>query len=348
MFKLQDLNPAFKQPASLLNNNSLNNNNTTNTINGVPIGLANIPIPTPGPMSTGPSSALTQPQRLQSIGSLPIPPPTSSGTHYGPSDANPLSSLDPQPTLTNYYKFTSVYKINYYFYQIQDIPPADQQSSSNNHGKDERDRSSPQQQIHAYDILIKEKLQKDYNIKDVISFVAKKEICVFQIEGREVAIAEQQSNPHSSTGANGQPQSQQHQPRHPQQQSQQQSQQQTNTASQSSVGFNRLKDAIDNIILENKLHLKLISASRYDAETVFRPNLQNQQEQQQHMPPGMVKRPINITYLSFLRAVKRYVSLHLTGLLTWVMALEMGTVPVQQVDQAMETVVDQERSNRGS
>ncbi|GMG26960.1 unnamed protein product [Ambrosiozyma monospora] len=145
MFKLQDLNPAFKQPTSLLNNNinSNNNNNTTNTINGLPLGLANISIPTPGPMSTGPTSALTQPQRLQSIGSLPLPAPPS-GTHYGygggPYDGNPLSSLDPQPTLTNYYKFTSVYKINYYFYQIQDIPLSDQQSGSNNHGKDEREK----------------------------------------------------------------------------------------------------------------------------------------------------------------------------------------------------------------
>ncbi|QPG73324.1 hypothetical protein FOA43_000634 [Brettanomyces nanus] len=130
------------------------------------------------------------------------------------------------------------------------------------------------QKVHNYDVLIKEKLSSDYGINDIVSYVARREICVFQLKS-EFADPTAASIPEGSTA--------------------------DPTMAPSTVGFNQLKDAIDNIINDNKLRLKLISATIVDADTIFNGSRHPPVVQQ------LQKRPIGIVYLSFLRAIKCFI-----------------------------------------
>ncbi|ODV85121.1 hypothetical protein CANARDRAFT_185586, partial [[Candida] arabinofermentans NRRL YB-2248] len=210
--------------------------------------------------------------KLDDLNPLFKPPSALVKPSYGLEGSQAGNSNPPfderQLTETNYYKLATTSKINCYFYQVQDFPtaqrsslapttsPTDSKQGSSNGTSDAN--ASPLQQIHTYDSIIKAKLASDYSIRDTITYVAKREICIFQMEIRE----------HDAN---------------------------------SDIGFNQLKDAIDNIINENKIHLKLVSATRFDSNAVLK-----------QLPPQPANRPINIIYLSFLRAVKKYITLRLT------------------------------------
>ncbi|KAG7751863.1 hypothetical protein KL911_004441 [Ogataea haglerorum] len=188
-------------------------------------------------------------------------PPSSNGSEYTPFE-------DRTPTLVNYYKFAAVSKINAYFYQVQDLPPKESGGISD---KTKDEKISPLEQVHHYENSIKQQLARDYQISDVLTYGAKKEICIFRLETRL----------------------------NPQEQK---------------LGFNQLKDAVDNIIIECKLPLKLASATTFDADSVFK----SQANPQQH------SRPSSIVYLSFLRAVKKLLCQHLMARSSEVEILPFG------------------------
>ncbi|KAG7885274.1 hypothetical protein KL938_001531 [Ogataea parapolymorpha] len=175
-------------------------------------------------------------------------PASSNGSDYTPFE-------DRYPTLANYYKFALVSKINAYFYQVQEPPPKEAGGVSDT-AKDEK--ISPLEQVHHYENSIKQQLARDYQISDVLTYGAKKEICIFRLETR--------LNPQDQE-----------------------------------LGFNQLKDAVDNIIIESKLSLKLASATTFDADSVFKSQANPQQQ----------SRPSSIVYLSFLRALKKFLCQHL-------------------------------------
>lgn len=172
-------------------------------------------------------------------------------------DSVPVSSnaSDQRPkSLTNYYDFGSFSQINSYFYHVDE--DSDQPSSA----------PSTLQRVHNYDILLKSKLREDYGILDILTYVAKREICVFQPRADLYT-------PNSIDEA----------------------------------GFNQLKDAIDAIIAENNMQLKLVSASVVNADAIFK-------GARAPLVQLLQKRPVSIVYLSFLRAVKCCIIRRLSGL----------------------------------
>ncbi|KAG7862146.1 hypothetical protein KL919_001276 [Ogataea angusta] len=185
--------------------------------------------------------------KLEDLNPLFCPPP-SNGSEYIPFE-------DRSPTLVNYYKFALVSKINAYFYQVQDPPPKESGGVSD---KTKDEKISPSEQVHHYENSIKQQLAQDYQISDILTYGAKKEICIFRLETR--------LNPQDQE-----------------------------------LGFNQLKDAVDNIIIESNLPLKLASSTTFDADSVFK----SQSSSQQH------SRPSSIVYLSFLRAMKKFICQHL-------------------------------------
>ncbi|TID29691.1 hypothetical protein CANINC_001704 [Pichia inconspicua] len=258
MLKIQDFNPVFRTPtnSSLIPNpsthgQSSNANFNINAINSSDNGINLQNVNTQSSTSyLGPSHNATTPF-AQNI------------------NAN-ICSVDDEKlfTFTNYYKFCCLSNINCYFYQFDTrgfkgnisnntVPSTTSTTSSYN--------ATPSTvgttyEVLQYEQLIKQKLKNDYQIQNVITWIAKKELCLFQL----------------NSDLN-----------------------KDNTDSE--IGFNQLKDAMSNIISENHISLKLISASSFDASKIFL-NTTNGGLQVQ-----MQKKSMNVIYLSFLRAVQKYV-----------------------------------------
>ncbi|GMF61204.1 unnamed protein product [[Candida] boidinii] len=148
--------------------------------------------------------------------------------------------------------------------------------------------------IYSYESLIKSKLAAKYKIKNVITYIAKKEICLYQIEAKD-----------PSTNINEQ------------------------GVVDELLEFKKLKTSIDEIISDNGLFLKLVSANRFNSDTVFRQanpanpvstqvsgnsnDQQQQQQQQQQQIQQFNPRSTSIVHLSFLRAIKKFLYKKLTG-----------------------------------
>lgn len=112
--------------------------------------------------------------------------------------------------------------------------------------------------VHHYDLIVKAKLDRDYRISNVISYIARGELCFFQIE---------------------------------------------TSNSETSGGINQLKDAINNIILENSIPLQFNDATTFDSSCL------NSNNNRQNVTKG--SKSNSVVYLSFLRAILRFLSLKL-------------------------------------
>ncbi len=203
--------------------------------------------------------------RLNSMSSMSQQPNTAtSDTFLGQSPTVTCSNrFDPDSaTITNYYKFANVTDIVCCFYHVF------------------TDSSNPQlqtvptllQRVHGYDLLLKSKLRSEHNINNVITYVSKREICIFQLrttkEERSSDVTLEASEAEGSK-ANDRPE----------------------------IQF--LRNAVDQIILKHHLNLKFLSASIFDSKIIFQSPTSTSQASK--------KRPIGIVYLSFLRAVKCYI-----------------------------------------
>ena len=244
MFKIEDFNPIFKTPSGLL---PPNGGNTSNAGVG---GGGNL-----GGGNNGVSAS--------GMANLPLTPSFFNGSaqYNNYSQAPPQSQVPNERllTYTNYYKFCCLKNVNCYFYQFN--PPGNGTAGPN------MNAAGSTYEIVKYEQLIKQKLASDYQINDIITWIAKKELCLFQL---------QVEDPSDSFD--------------------------------SYVGFNQLKDAMSNIISENSLSLKLISASAFDADKIFgNSGPKNHTAQNQ-----LQKKSLNVVYLSFLRAVHKYIVQRLT------------------------------------
>ncbi|GMF99803.1 unnamed protein product [[Candida] boidinii] len=276
MFRPEDINPIFKSDNTekLFSISNLYNNNINNGANNTNNSISN----------TDYSSSIQ--------GIEPIDP-------HGVQGGN-LTSDGKICRLTNFYKFASITDINYFFYQIQENQLQQQQNTTdgNNPSNENRKQLPPQQSslqyIYSYESLIKSKLAAKYKIKNVITYIAKKEICLYQIEAKD-----------PSTNINEQ------------------------GVVDELLEFKKLKTSIDEIISDNGLFLKLVSANRFNSDTVFRQanpanpvstqvsgnsnDQQQQQQQQQQQIQQFNPRSTSIVHLSFLRAIKKFLYKKLTG-----------------------------------
>ncbi|KAG0678056.1 hypothetical protein C6P42_000591, partial [Pichia californica] len=269
MLKIQDLNPIFKAPTGLLPSNGTNSNNTG--------------VPSNGGMNLGNNNGLSS---LSGLNNIPLTPSFLNGNGNGNGNSNSqynnfsqaqqqqshLSTSEKLLTFTNYYKFCCLNNVNCYFYQFNNLNGNSSTSTSgsgttNNTNNSSNSNNSNNTAGSTYDIikyeqLIKNKLKNDYQINDIITWIAKRELCIFQL---------QIENPNENFDAN--------------------------------IGFNQLKDAMSNIISENNLSLKLISASTFNSDKIFNNNLSNNNTAQNQLH----KKSMNVIYLSFLRAVHRFI-----------------------------------------
>lgn len=268
MFRPEDINPIFKSEnteklfsISNLNNNNINNG--TNNSNNQSLNTDHI-------------SSIQGIERIDP---------------HGVQGGN-LTSDGKICRLTNFYKFASMTNINYFFYQIQENQLQQQQNATDGNPSNENRKQLPPQQsslqyIYSYESLIKSKLAAKYKIKNVITYIAKKEICFYQIEAKD-----------PSTNINEQ------------------------GVVDELLEFKKLKTSIDEIISDNGLSLKLVSANRFNSDTVFRQGAllntvsgqasgttNEQQQQIQQFNP----RSTSIVHLSFLRAIKKFLYKKLTG-----------------------------------
>ena len=234
MLHIQDLSPIFKSSLNTQSNNTNTNLNLNPNING--------------------SQNLSHKFAGSNTFNNPLLTPSSyTNTNYINNHSNGNNqSIDDKPmlTYTNFYKFCCLKNVNCYFYQFNTTAT----SSSN--------ASTSIYEVLRYEKLIKNKLKNDYHINDIITWIAKKELCLFQL---------QVDNPNEAFDPN--------------------------------IGFNQLKDAMSNIISENKLSLKLLSATTFDANKIYDTNSNNlhvSQTQQQ-------KKSMNVVYLSFLKAVHKFI-----------------------------------------
>ncbi|GMF54803.1 unnamed protein product [[Candida] boidinii] len=207
MFRPEDINPIFKSEnteklfsISNLNNNNINNG--TNNSNNQSLNTDHI-------------SSIQGIERIDP---------------HGVQGGN-LTSDGKICRLTNFYKFASMTNINYFFYQIQENQLQQQQNATDGNPSNENRKQLPPQQsslqyIYSYESLIKSKLAAKYKIKNVITYIAKKEICLYQIEAKD-----------PSTNINEQ------------------------GAIDELLEFKRLKTRMEEIISDNGLSLKLVSAN---------------------------------------------------------------------------------------
>lgn len=142
-------------------------------------------------------------------------------------------------SFVNWYLFGRFSIVNCCFYASKD----DQQSLYN---------------VHHHDMIVKAKLDRDYRISNVISYIARGELCFFQIE---------------------------------------------TSNSETSGGINQLKDAINNIILENDIPLQFNDAATFDSSSL------NSNNNRQNVSKS--SKSNSVVYLSFLRAILRFLSLKL-------------------------------------
>ena len=237
MFKIEDFNPIFKTPSSLLPPNGGSGANA-GVGGGGNLGGGNNGAPASG------------------VANLPLTPSFFNGSaqYNNYSQAPPQSQVPHERlmTYTNYYKFCCLKNVNCYFYQFN---PSGNGAAGSTY------------EIVKYEQMIKHKLANDYQINDIITWIAKKELCLFQLQVED-----------------------------------------PNENFDSYVGFNQLKDAMSNIISENSLSLKLISASAFDADKIFGNTYSNNHTTQNQLQ----KKSLNVVYLSFLRAVHKYVVQRLT------------------------------------
>lgn len=244
MFKIEDFSPIFKTPTGLLLPNGSNASN-----GGVGAG---------GGLGGGSNGVPTS-----GTANLPLTPSFVGGS----APYNNYSQIPPQShqanerllTFTNYYKFCCLRNVNCYFYQFN-LP-------NSGAGGPNVNAAGSTYEILKYEQIIKHKLANDYQINHIITWIAKRELCLFQLQVED-----------------------------------------PNQSFDSSVGFNQLKDAMSNIISENSLSLKLISASTFDADKIFgNTHSVNHTSQNQ-----LQKKSLNVVYLSFLRAVHKYVVQRMT------------------------------------
>lgn len=256
MFRIQDLNPIFSTPLpffpgttgqvnsnQILPNNTSGNNQTCHTTNTNVFPAI--------PSSSAASFANTFSNSVGQHSSNPYTP-----SFIGSPTANtfPSQQLNNDKALnyTSFYKFCCLNSVNCFFYQV----------CSPNNGNGNLNAISATYQVLQYEQLIKDKLENDYQIKDVITWIAKKELCVFQL---------QVDNPSEPFESN--------------------------------VGFQQLKDAMNNIISENNIPLKLSSCSTFDSKKIFR-NIHSKTVAAQN---SLDNKPYNVVYLSFLRAVHKLI-----------------------------------------
>lgn len=201
--------------------------------------------------------------------------PSLFGNTTSASSNQPQNQLneDRSMTYTNYYKFCCLVNVNCYFYQFNQNQSSENSNVGNNSNGNSASTPASNSgsssnavgttyKVLQYEQLIKNKLKNDYQINDVITWIAKKELCVFQL---------QMENPNETFDSN--------------------------------VSFNQLKDAMSNIICENNLSLKLISASTFDASKIFKHNSSESHSTQNQLQ----KKSLNVIYLSFLRAVHKFI-----------------------------------------
>lgn len=270
MFKVEDFNPIYKPPQTLISSNT--NGNVLNS------------------STTGNANAWNNSLNISNLNNLNnLHTPLSN--HYSNIQSNQNQNSFPDEksfSFTNYYKFCSLSNINCYFYQFNNsLNNSNNNSSSGNNsgynsnvnngnnnnngsnnssanggtnGSNSQNSSNSTYEILKYEQLIRQKLKNDYQINDIITWIAKRELCLFQLQVED-----------------------------------------SNANLDSNIGFNQLKDAMNNIISENNLSLKLISASTLDANKIFGNSNLNQQT------ALIQKKTLNVVYLSFLRAVHKFV-----------------------------------------
>lgn len=261
MFKVQDFNPIFKTPT--------NSNIPQNPPTQGQSTHANININSINSIDNTLNSQSINPVLNNSlIGSF-----HQSNNPSTPSFANNASinqglmNDERLLTFTNYYKFCCLSNINCYFYQFNTqnfkantVSSAVPASASTSSSSSAQSTVAITYEVLQYEQLIKQKLENDYQIKNIITWIAKKELCVFQLNSET-----------------------------------------NNENTEDEIGFNQLKDAMSNIISENNISLKLISASSLDANKLFMSTTNATLQIQ------MQKKSLNVIYLSFLRAVHKYI-----------------------------------------
>jgi len=202
--------------------------------------------------------------QLNGLSPMPQQNTTGSDAFLGQNTSIPDSNnLDrDSATITNYYKFANITDVVCCFYhvftdssnlQLQTVPTL-------------------LQRVHGYDLLLKSKLLSEHGIKNIVTYVSKREICIYQIrttkkEDGSTTIPDMQQAEGSKSND------------HPE--------------------IRYLKNAIDQIVVKHHLNLKFLSSSVFDSEIIFQNSASTSQTPK--------KRPIGIVYLSFLRAVKCYI-----------------------------------------
>lgn len=216
MYKIQDLNPLYQTPPIMGGNgypNSQSSGNHQDTYQFDRFGSA---------ASVGPF--VTSQSRNQ-------------------TDYSDIASDDPSlHTLTNYYRFAKISHVNCCFYHVQ----------KDAIGEENAQQRIPSllQLVHSYDLLIKEQLSKKCDINDVITYVAKREICFFQIKASDSSLDSDQT--------------------------------------MQSKSLQHLVDSIDNIVKSSDIKLKLLSSSTFSAETIFGSCRDQQVQLLQKKPMGII------------------------------------------------------------
>lgn len=251
MMHVHDFNPIRKMPAGVIPTHSIGS--TTNGPAGNPAVHTNTGNAKYNALNTSARFTISN-----SATNNPATPSFSYPSAFPPSQGN-LTGLDEKSifTYTNYYKFCCLKNVNCYFYQFSGANGSMGPNVSAN-----TNSSSSLYEVLKYEKLIKHKLKSDYRINDIITWIAKKELCLFQL---------QVEDPNETFDPN--------------------------------VGFNQLRDAMSNIISENNLSLKLMSATTFDASKIFGSTGSGTNSAQIQIQ----KKSTNVIYLSFLKAVHRFI-----------------------------------------